>query len=236
MKWFSLLLLLSLSGCATSIRDHAAGEPTGRLPSGRWEGMLFLPEKTDGVTTIKDGGGTTLTVAWSYDEDGRTGSLNLDINEGSFFLRTGTYRFAINQAEQHVIVTDNTEVTFSEMIDSYHCVLVGTKQDAGYYLFYLDSLTGLGRGCECACQTYRKAKSGDVGAQFTLAQYYVVGETVEKDPVEAYKWFLLAGRQGAGYEDVAKKKLAALEPLMTAEQILRAKQWAEKWKPMTDED
>ena len=41
-----------------------------------------------------------------------------------------------------------------------------------------------------------KAKQGDAGAQFTLAVCYYQGDGVEKDFVEAVKWFRKAAAQG----------------------------------------
>ncbi len=61
-------------------------------------------------------------------------------------------------------------------------------------------------------------KSADQGfdwAQFVLGQMYEDGLTVPKDEIEAYKWFLLAGKGG---NDTPKEDIALLEKRLTASQ------------------
>ena len=44
----------------------------------------------------------------------------------------------------------------------------------------------------------QKAEAGDIAAQLNLALCYDIGSGIEKNPVEAHKWFLKAAEQGNG--------------------------------------
>jgi TPR repeat protein len=77
-------------------------------------------------------------------------------------------------------------------------------------------------------QWYRKAAAqNNPKAQRNLGVCYANGEGVMKDYVEAYKWWLLAARQG--HED-AKKDMTMLESAMTPEQITEGQKRASDFK------
>jgi uncharacterized protein len=61
-----------------------------------------------------------------------------------------------------------------------------------------------------------------------LGVCFYTGTGVAKDYVEAYKWRLLAARQG--FED-AKRAMAMLENKMTPEQIAEGQKLARNFKP-----
>src|SRR5437867_7412955 len=73
-----------------------------------------------------------------------------------------------------------------------------------------------------------KAQAGDADFQAELGLRYDKGEGVAKDYVEAYKWLLLAARQG---DEDAKKNLTALESKLTPEQIADGQKRAREFKP-----
>ena len=73
-----------------------------------------------------------------------------------------------------------------------------------------------------------KAQAGDADFQAELGLRYDKGEGVAKDWVEAYRWLLLAARQG---DEDAKKNLTALESKLTPEQIADGQKRAREFKP-----
>ena len=79
-----------------------------------------------------------------------------------------------------------------------------------------------------AVEWLRKAAEQDHGeAQGMLAALYCDGLGTAKDLIEGYKWFALsAGQQVAG----AKEAMAALETVLTPEQIETAKNAAAEWR------
>ena len=62
-----------------------------------------------------------------------------------------------------------------------------------------------------------------------LADCYNAGLGVEKDSVEAYKWYLLASAQG---NEDAKKGVTTLENGMSREQITEGQKLARNFKPV----
>jgi len=77
------------------------------------------------------------------------------------------------------------------------------------------------RCCSAALRTHFAA------AQYNLGVCYYKGAGVAKDYVEAYKWLLLAARQG---DEDAKKNITVLEKL-TPEQIAEGQTRARNFKP-----
>ena len=78
-------------------------------------------------------------------------------------------------------------------------------------------------------QWYRKAAGqGYAEVQYNLGGTYARGVGVEKDEVEAYKWYLLAAAQG---DAKAKGHAPHLESLLTPEQITEGKRRADQFKP-----
>jgi hypothetical protein len=72
---------------------------------------------------------------------------------------------------------------------------------------------------------YRKAsEQGYVLAQYYLGGFYANGEGVAKDLIEAYAYW------NQGTVEYARKKLAALEKQMTAEQIAAGKKRTKELK------
>ena len=65
-------------------------------------------------------------------------------------------------------------------------------------------------------------------AQYNLGFCYAHGDGVAEDLVEAYKWLLLAARQG---DEHAKKNMTVLESKLTPEQIAEGQKRAREFKP-----
>ncbi len=65
-------------------------------------------------------------------------------------------------------------------------------------------------------------------AQYNLGFCYAHGDGVAEDLVEAYKWLLLAARQG---DEGAKQIMKVLESKLTLEQIAEGKKRAREFKP-----
>ncbi len=81
-----------------------------------------------------------------------------------------------------------------------------------------------------AVKWYRKAaEQNDAEDQLYLGLSYVKGEGVAEDLVEAYKWLLLAARQG----DESAKKIVTnpLESSLRPEQIAEGQKRAREFKP-----
>jgi putative methionine-R-sulfoxide reductase with GAF domain len=70
------------------------------------------------------------------------------------------------------------------------------------------------------------AEQGHVLAQATLGTFYLEGRGVQKDPVKAYCWLLLAGNSG---DEASKYRIAFLASRMSPAQILAAQQQANDW-------
>ena len=80
-----------------------------------------------------------------------------------------------------------------------------------------------------AVKWYRKAAEQNLGpAQRNLGRCYLRGDGVAKDLVEAYKWLLLAARQG---DEHAKKAMTLLESALRPEQIAEGQKRARDFKP-----
>ena len=81
-----------------------------------------------------------------------------------------------------------------------------------------------------AVKWYRKAaEQNNAEGQLYLGLSYVKGEGVAEDLVEAYKWLLLAARQG----DESAKKIVTnpLESSLRPEQIAEGQKRAREFKP-----
>jgi uncharacterized protein len=86
-----------------------------------------------------------------------------------------------------------------------------------------------------AVKWYRKAvEQNFAAAQYNLGLCYERHEGVTEDWVEAYKWLLLAARQG---NEAAKKYMTVLESkglwseMLTPEQIAQGQKRAREFKP-----
>ncbi len=80
---------------------------------------------------------------------------------------------------------------------------------------------------ECVCKILRKAESGDADYQLRIARCYLTGETVDKDFVQACKWFYVAAQHENGLiTNATEAELSALESKMTADQIAEARKLA----------
>lgn len=72
---------------------------------------------------------------------------------------------------------------------------------------------------------YRKsAEQNYVGAQFVLGVYYEHGYGINSNPVEAYKWYLLAASKDTIYKTDAKTLANTIELTLTQGQISKAKE------------
>ncbi len=80
-----------------------------------------------------------------------------------------------------------------------------------------------------AVKWYRKAAEQNFAkAQYNLSVRYATGGGVAKDNREAYKWRLLAARQG---DEDAKKSMTVLESKLTSEQIADGQKRANDFMP-----
>jgi TPR repeat protein len=70
------------------------------------------------------------------------------------------------------------------------------------------------------------ARASNGSAQYNIGLMHFYGQGVQKDPVEAYKWFLLAERNGVEKGRQAMERLARhLSPLQITEATRRAQTW-----------
>jgi TPR repeat protein len=76
------------------------------------------------------------------------------------------------------------------------------------------------------------AERGEADAQVVLGLLYTAGLETRRDPVEAYKWFLLAAEQR---HPSAGALIEQLELELTPEQIERGRRLAAEWRPRAGE-
>lgn len=74
----------------------------------------------------------------------------------------------------------------------------------------------------------KAAAKKHAGAFFTLGAMYAKGRGVEKDLIEACKWWYLADKGGIAK---AKEKLASIEKELSADDLEKAKRLAQNWEP-----
>jgi len=86
-----------------------------------------------------------------------------------------------------------------------------------------------------AANWYRKAADqGNGAAQRNLGAMYVQGQGVPQDYVLAYVWFDIAAKTFSGAErDAVAKQRDLVASKLTPEQLLRAEQMLQAWKPST---
>lgn len=75
---------------------------------------------------------------------------------------------------------------------------------------------------------YVKASQGDAAAQRAMAEIYEKGQSVTKDPAEAYFWYSLLSAAGDKDSEARKTALAAE---LTAEQLASVSERIKSWKP-----
>ena len=78
-----------------------------------------------------------------------------------------------------------------------------------------------------------KANRGDADAQFQLAQRYAAGDGVELDPVQAYKWFVLAQNSGHDKAASGREKLVEAKRIKLP-QIIAARKLVKDFRPKDD--
>lgn len=76
---------------------------------------------------------------------------------------------------------------------------------------------------------HQAASLGHVRAQLYMGHFYAKGKVVERDPVEAYKWYQLAAWNRNSLATTARDQLAAN---LTPKQMAEAKKRAREWEPM----
>jgi uncharacterized protein len=86
-----------------------------------------------------------------------------------------------------------------------------------------------------AAKWYRKAADqGNGAAQNTLGAMYAQGQGVTQDYVQAYVWFHLAASMQSGVDrETAVKERDLAARRLTPEELMRAQQMAQDWKPTT---
>lgn len=86
---------------------------------------------------------------------------------------------------------------------------------------------GRAQNYQAAASMYEKAaEHGLAKAQYNLALLFAYGQGVKVDLTKAYMWLLLAAK-GDPSQEQAQKNLATLEPHLSPNQILAAKEMAE---------
>ena len=86
-----------------------------------------------------------------------------------------------------------------------------------------------------AAKWYRKAADqGNAAAQITLGMMYAKGQGVPQDYMQAYVWFHLAASTHSGADrEIAVKERDLAASKLTSEELTRAQQMAQDWKPTT---
>ena len=88
----------------------------------------------------------------------------------------------------------------------------------GMYLF--EGTGGAEDHAEALVWLKRAAERGLVDSQFNVAKLYETGdESIEADPAQAYKWYLIAARAGDGDARSAAERLAKTLPAATRTQV-----------------
>ena len=100
-------------------------------------------------------------------------------------------------------------------------------------LFYHNGF-GVPRDNKEAAKWFQKAAAkNDSQSQYYLGLLSVKGDGMEKDPVAAHMWYSLSVRSAPNVRDAAytQKEINKLERKMTPEQVVKAKELANTWKP-----
>lgn len=105
--------------------------------------------------------------------------------------------------------------------------------EQGYH-FAQDSLGSLlnraGQSAEALQWFLKAAEQGNASAQNNLGFMYSKGQGVPADPVQAYKWYLIAAEtEPGGYGVKAKRNLRIIEKTMRAAQKAEADDLAREW-------
>jgi two-component system, NarL family, nitrate/nitrite response regulator NarL len=90
----------------------------------------------------------------------------------------------------------------------------------------LDPADGYDDATLTSCQ--KAAENGVIAAQLALARMLSAGRNSDRDLVQAYVWFRIAGDQIARSKNALTKEMSAAE---VAEAELRAREWLEKSRP-----
>jgi len=89
---------------------------------------------------------------------------------------------------------------------------------------------------EAALWYKKAADQGVVEAQETLGDLYRLGVGIDKDVVQAYKWYQISISDNTELPDYKKNEITGtiglLEKEMTNDQVAEAKKLANEWKPM----
>lgn len=86
---------------------------------------------------------------------------------------------------------------------------------------------------EAAAWYTKAANQGHPEAKFNLAMMYFKGQGLTQNYIEAYKWIILAAavaEKGRDYDSIIPHR-DRIKNLMTPDQIAKAQNLAEKWKP-----
>jgi TPR repeat protein len=102
---------------------------------------------------------------------------------------------------------------------------VDAQFDLAYLYYKADSdpsINGMTQSNNLAAHWYRKAaQQGHLSAQYNMAVLYLHGHGVDRDPVAAYAWLLLAADEGhKGSQELIKE----LDTILNEEQIQDAHQ------------
>ena len=105
---------------------------------------------------------------------------------------------------------------------------VDAQFDLAYLYYKADSdpaVSGMTQSNNLAAYWYRKAaQQGHLSAQYNMAVLYLHGHGVDRDPVTAYAWLLLAAGEGhLGSQELIKE----LDTILNEEQVHDAHQRSE---------
>src|SRR5262249_2832452 len=103
-----------------------------------------------------------------------------------------------------------------------------------------DFHNGMVEDMKLAAKYYREAaEAGDPKGQMNLGRLYFEGSGVDKDQVEAYKWFYIANLSGEGTANHYLQQLRGNDPLhnqgLAPAQIKEAELRAREWKKSHDQ-
>lgn len=105
---------------------------------------------------------------------------------------------------------------------------------AQHTLGYLyETGSGVPLNYETAASWNRKAaEQGNVGGQADLGWMYYKGLGVSRDPVQAYKWLVLAGRE----DMTARRHMREVAAAITYDEMSEGLSLAQQWTPTADHD
>jgi TPR repeat protein len=124
---------------------------------------------------------------------------------------------------------------YDEALTEFRRLAAEGHVKSAYYvgLFYHNAFGVPRDNAEAAKWFLQAAQKNDAQSQYYMGLLTAKGDGVEKDPVAAHMWFSLSVRSSENERDAAytQKEVRKLEKKMSPEQIAKAKELANSWKP-----